>query len=143
MKNKKFILLLIIFLQQNVLIVFSKDNEIKTTEKHMYNYIITDIDAPNAKKLIEQTNPLILDVRTYPEYGQSHIKNSLNIPLDQLERRISEIAIYRKKNILIYCRSGRRSAEAALILLKNNFKKIYNLKYGLISWTEQGYSVEK
>jgi thioredoxin len=93
-----------------------------------------EINTAQAKKMIAESNPLILDVRTPREYYDGHIEGSKLIPLSQLEDRLSEIAEYKDKDIIVYCRSGNRSVVAAEILIKNGFKKVYNLRSGFRDW---------
>ena len=102
-----------------------------------------EVNAKQAKKIIEKLNPLIIDVRTPNEFYSSHLKNAKLIPLSQLENRVSEIAEYKNKNIFIYCRSGNRSTVAAEILIKHGFMKIYNLRTGIKEWIKLGYEVVK
>lgn len=102
-----------------------------------------ELTAKEAKKLIEKEKPLILDVRTPNEYHQGHIKNSLLIPLHQLENRLSEIEKYKNKKILVYCRSGNRSTVASEILIQNRFKKLYNLRHGITGWVREGFEIQK
>jgi thioredoxin len=102
-----------------------------------------ELNAKQAKELIEKSSPLILDVRTPNEYYRGNIEDSRLIPLQQLEMRLSEIEQYKGKEILLYCRSGNRSTVAAEILNRNGFKKLYNLKHGIIDWKKSGYKVLK
>lgn len=102
-----------------------------------------EIDTDEAAKLIKNSNPLILDVRTPNEYHRGYIRNSKLIPVQQLEGRISEIKEYKDKPVLVYCRSGNRSTVASEILIKHGFKKLYNLKSGIKGWKKTGKSIVK
>ena len=75
----------------------------------------------------------LIDVRTYDEYNTNRLKNAINIDFyDSLFlKRFKKFN--REDNILLYCRSGRRSMIGAEILVKNGYKKIYDLKGGVIS----------
>ena len=57
---------------------------------------------------------LLLDVRTTGEFAGGHLDGATNIPVEQLANRLSEVAA--QKEIVVYCRSGRRSAVAAELL---------------------------
>ena len=57
---------------------------------------------------------IILDVRTKSEYDEEHIKDAINIPLDEINK---EIMLNKDKVILVYCRSGNRSKTAATKLI--------------------------
>ncbi|UTC66361.1 MULTISPECIES: rhodanese-like domain-containing protein [unclassified Treponema] len=82
-----------------------------------------DSIAANAK---EKDNYLIIDVREDYEYKESHLENSINISVNELEKRINEISSFKEKNIVVLCRSGRRSRMAAQILVNNGFKKVFD-----------------
>ncbi len=94
----------------------------------------TEVTTEEAKKLITKINPLILDVRTPNEYHSGHIENAKLIPVQQLESRLSELEKHKNKEILVYCRSGNRSTVASEILIRNGFKKLYNLRQGMRGW---------
>lgn len=64
---------------------------------------------------------LIIDVRTSGEYRDGHIKGSTNIPLDQIETQISALQKLNKP-VIVCCRSGLRSAQAASILKSNSIE---------------------
>ena len=75
----------------------------------------------------------LIDVRTYDEYNTNRLKNAINIDFyDSLFlKRFKKFD--NEDNILLYCRSGRRSLIGAEILVKNGYKKIYDLKGGVNS----------
>ncbi|MFZ3059938.1 MAG: rhodanese-like domain-containing protein [Candidatus Methanoperedens sp.] len=109
----------------------------KPPEKAQY----TDVSVQQAREMIDSGDVLILDVRTQEEYNAGHIKNSTLIPVQVLDKRLNELP--RDKKILVYCRSGSRSAQASEILVNNGFKEIYNMKGGITDWINAGYDVIK
>jgi phage shock protein E len=70
-------------------------------------------------------NSTIVDVRTPEEYAGEHFPNAINIPLDQVARRINEFKEMRKP-IVAYCRSGNRSGMAVSILKQNGITDALN-----------------
>ncbi|MBS1196543.1 MAG: rhodanese-like protein [Proteobacteria bacterium] len=69
----------------------------------------------------------IIDVRTPEEFAAGHIPGAVNIPVDRIESGIASIkGLGKDKQILLYCRSGRRSAIAKEILEKQGFRKIHD-----------------
>jgi molybdopterin/thiamine biosynthesis adenylyltransferase/rhodanese-related sulfurtransferase len=76
----------------------------------------------------------ILDVREPHEYQICNIKGHL-LPLGELPRRVHELDSSRE--IVAHCRSGKRSAEAVDFLRKAGFRKIHNLKGGILAWSEE------
>lgn len=86
---------------------------------------------------------MLLDVRTPAEYKEDgHIPNSILIPVQVLPQYIKDIEKFKDKKILVYCRSGNRSAVASKFLEQNGFKQVYNLKDGIIGWKKAGLPVE-
>jgi len=67
---------------------------------------------------------IILDVRTKGEYQSGHLKNSINIPIDNLPQKI--VKLNKSKPIITCCASGARSASARRILKSNGFEQVYN-----------------
>jgi len=67
----------------------------------------------------------IVDVRTPAEYEEGHYEGAVNVPLNELPKRIDE---FKKMEppIVVYCRSGARSEMATLILKQNGLTEIYN-----------------
>ena len=103
---------------------------------------IIDLSVDEFYELLNSTNDIfLLDVRTEEEYDEGHLDNSVLIPLQELELRLNEIP--KDKPILVYCRSGNRSRQAAKILIDNGFLEIYNMTGGITDWQEKGYPVVK
>ncbi|HVM87667.1 MAG TPA: rhodanese-like domain-containing protein [Puia sp.] len=67
----------------------------------------------------------ILDVRTPQEFMMGHVKNSVNIPLQELESRLDEVKNL-KGEIILCCASGVRSARAYSYLKQKGFNKVSN-----------------
>ena len=87
-----------------------------------------------AQKLNDEV--LLLDVRTPSEYKAGSIAGAINIDI-QSASFTDEIAVLNKdKPVLLYCRSGMRSAKAMAIMKKKGFQELYNLKGGYLAWRE-------
>ena len=82
-----------------------------------------------------------VDVRTVAEYSKGHIPNSLNINVmdDSFAAEADEL-LDKERPVAVYCRSGKRSREAARILTKKGFK-VVNLDKGFEHWKEFGKEV--
>lgn len=94
-------------------------------------------------KAIEDTTIVRLDVRTAEKYADGHIENTLNI--DVLKDDFQEKALInlpKDKTIAVNCRSGKRSKNAAKILVKNGYKVI-ELDEGYNGWVSKGMPVTK
>lgn len=81
---------------------------------------------------------LLVDVRTPAEFAGGHIEGAVNIPLDSLEQHLDEIP--QDQPVVIYCRSGNRSATAARQLAQAGYTDIYDLG-GIIAWQNQGLAL--
>lgn len=93
----------------------------------------TVIDAEQAKKMIDDGDVVILDVRTRAEYGEGHIADSYNVPLDEIDLGIERIAPDKDTVLLIYCRSGNRSKIAARALAEQGYLNVYDFG-GIVDW---------
>ena len=74
-----------------------------------------------------ESGGIILDVRSEYEWRQGNMKNSINIPVDELRSRIGELD--KRKKILVYCQVGQRAHVAVRILLQHGFRAM-NLSGG-------------
>ncbi|MFW9881258.1 MAG: rhodanese-like domain-containing protein [Candidatus Thorarchaeota archaeon] len=106
----------------------------------------TDVDIHTAYEMINNhtlyPDLLILDVREQYEYDENHLYNAMLIPLGDIDTRYTELIPYNDTGILVYCRTGGRSAVASENLAVNhNFTKIYNMLGGIIDWIAAGYPV--
>lgn len=87
----------------------------------------TENNSVTSTKILKQKlkeNPFLVDVRTPEEFAQGSVKGAINIPLDEVQKRISEFKD--KKNIVTFCRSGQRSAKAIAILKENGITNVTN-----------------
>jgi len=100
----------------------------------------TNVTVSEAKGMIGSYPYLVvLDVRTQSEYNSGHIRNAKLIPLSELEGRLDEFN--QNDEILVYCHSGYRSAQASQILANNDFLYVYNMLGGITAWINAGYPV--
>jgi rhodanese-related sulfurtransferase len=101
-----------------------------------------EVSVQQARILIDDKPDLvILDVRTEVEFSEGHIERSINIPVQELEQRLSELNA--NDEFLVYCRTGNRSATATGIMKENGYKRIYHMTAGITAWTAAGYSTVK
>lgn len=90
------------------------------------------IPADQAKTMIEENQVVIIDVREEDEYNQGHIKNAVLIPLSTIDKD-NELLPDKEETILVYCRSGNRSAKASKKLVDLGYQNIYDFG-GIINW---------
>jgi rhodanese-related sulfurtransferase len=99
-----------------------------------------DVSVDEADKLLKQPNTYLLDVRTPEEYAEGHLEGAKLIPVGELESRLGELDAEKEKELVVYCRSGNRSAKASEILSKKGYK-VANVEGGINAWQSSGKPV--
>lgn len=96
------------------------------------------IDIPELKKRIDEDKTLVLDVRTAKDFvgDQGHISSAVNIAVEELAERLSEISEHIEQPVSIVCRTDKRSAKAALILTEQGFHNVHVVRGGMTKWLE-------
>lgn len=95
---------------------------------------VKKITAEQAKKMIDETTDvIILDVRTPNEYKEKHIEDALLIPVAEIKDRAEEELPDKDAVILVYCRSGGRSAKAANQLAAMGYRNVHDFG-GIDGW---------
>jgi rhodanese-related sulfurtransferase len=86
---------------------------------------------------------VVLDVRTPAEYADGHIPGAVNIPHTELAARVAELEGARDRDIVVYCRSGARAAQALEVLEKQGFRRLFHLDGDYTRWSEEKRPVVK
>ncbi len=99
--------------------------------------------AVNVKQaaVLQSSGALLLDVREADEYAQGHAPGSTLIPLGQLAQRLKELAPFKNKQVVLICRSGRRSKQATEMLEAAGFSAAANIEGGMLAWQQAGLPV--
>lgn len=83
---------------------------------------------------------LVIDVRSEEEYKEGHVKFAINMPIDNFADNLSSIEDWKDRAVITVCNSGKKSGEAADILVENGFKDVTNAEgvkdggYNLVTW---------
>jgi rhodanese-related sulfurtransferase len=104
--------------------------------------ITTSLEAGLFEKTLVQTpEPQLVDVRTFKEYSEGYIQGAvlMDIKDTHFDKQILGLDVTRP--VFVYCRSGKRSMEAAAVLEKNKFTVVYNLDGGINAWKAKGKPV--
>ncbi|OOZ38462.1 sulfurtransferase [Solemya pervernicosa gill symbiont] len=104
-----------------------------------------EVDATTLKQQLDSSEDLLLlDVRSAEDYigEQGHVAGSLLIPLEQLKQRLDELSDYQERRVVTICRTDRKSAKAARILVEKGFADVHVAKMGMTDWLKCGYPVE-
>jgi rhodanese-related sulfurtransferase len=83
----------------------------------------------------------VLDVRTPQEFAEGHVPGAVNVPYDQVASRLAEVP--KDKDIVLYCRSGRRAGLAADVLAASGYTRLSHLEGDMPAWIEKGRPVAK
>ncbi len=94
---------------------------------------LPEISPKEAARTIEAGEAQVLDVRRATEFAGGHIPGAINIAHTRLASRLDEVP--RDKQLVVNCRSGKRSARAASLLQRRGFRPV-NLKGGILAWEE-------
>lgn len=96
------------------------------------------LSVADYKKEMQDSNVLIVDVRTPQEYGNGHIEGAINVNvLDTNFPAEVKAKVEMGKQVMIYCRSGKRSARASRIMKDLGYPVIYDLKGGYLAWERE------
>ncbi len=117
--------------------VVNATHSIVLTSRGKITYV--NITGDEAKRMLDTEDVTLLDVRTENEYKAAHIEGATLIPVAELSNRTGELN--KSKKIVVYCRSGHRSAIASDILIEHGFKRVYNVLGGITAWEARGYPV--
>jgi phage shock protein E len=94
---------------------------------------------------LERKDPglVVLDVRTADEFAAGHVPGARNVSHDLLASRLGELAGARDKQVVLYCRSGRRTLLAEDVLRKAGFKNIAHLEGDYLAWEAEKRPVDR
>ena len=105
---------------------------------------VTEIFPWDLEEILDERTPMMLDVREPYEYDAMHIKGSISVPRGILEtacecdfeETIPELVMAREKEVIVICRSGKRSIFAAEVMQKMGYQNVVSLKTGLRGWVD-------
>jgi len=97
------------------------------------------ITSPELVKMLEKKDFLLVNVHI--PYERELVKTDVFIPYNEIENNLDKLPQDKNAKIVLYCRSGRMSEEAAQTLTKLGYANVYNHTGGMIDWEDKGYSV--
>ena len=86
---------------------------------------------------------VVLDVRTPAEFAAGHVPGARNVSHDRIDEQLASLEPLRDKLVVLYCRSGRRSAAAHETLTKAGFSRLRHLEGDFLAWEAEGRPVER
>jgi len=87
-----------------------------------------------AVRLINDREPVVVDVRTAADFKKGHLLNAVSLPVAKIGERADELAKDKSKPLLVYCALGGSAIEAAKSLRKAGYSEVYPLRGGLNGW---------
>jgi rhodanese-related sulfurtransferase len=107
------------------------------------NTIVHKSIKPAAMCALNEKEVIFLDVRMPEEFnGMAEqkfgaIKNAINIPVQELQQRMTELEPYKNKKLIVYCSHSHRSPRASYMLTQNGFSDVTNMQGGMSVWKEE------
>lgn len=102
-----------------------------------------DVNVNGFAELIADTSVVVLDVRTADEFNDGHIAGAVNVDVRQGDfLQKAKAVLPTDKTIAVYCRSGKRSANACSQLSAENYKCV-NLEGGILDWIDEKKPIVK
>ncbi|HEU4464465.1 MAG TPA: rhodanese-like domain-containing protein [Gemmatimonadota bacterium] len=101
------------------------------------------VTPAEARTLVAWPGVQVVDVRTEEEYAAGHLPGARRVQLDEIGAAIDagEFPASPETPLLVYCRAGSRSAQAAALLSERGFQRVYDLEGGITAWGEAGQPV--
>jgi phage shock protein E len=96
------------------------------------------VSATLLEQRLGEAGLVVLDVRTPEEFAAGHVPGAINVPHDQVEARLAELAGAKDQDVVLYCRSGRRVQVAAGVLAKAGFTRLSHLEGDFPGWSGAG-----
>lgn len=90
-----------------------------------------------------QDAAIFIDTRSNNDFANGHITGAINIPAQDLEKRIDDLNKYKDKQLIVYCQTGTQNNKPCKFLAKSGFSSVLSLKGGLNAWTNESYPLEK
>lgn len=106
--------------------------------KMVKEHVLLNVNAEAAKTLMyNQTDVVVLDVRTPEEFAAGSIQDAMNINYNAVDFSQQIDALDKSKTYLVYCRSGARSSKAVEIMKEKGFHFLYHLEGGYLAWPDK------
>ncbi|NQV00426.1 MAG: rhodanese-like domain-containing protein [Parcubacteria group bacterium] len=131
----------------SILIITGCTNKKGSTSAKNKETNTQNTNTEEASSLIEENKDnsdfIILDVRTSEEFQEGHIKNATNFDYysNSFQENLNNLS--KTKNYLVYCKSGSRSGKTLNLMEELNFEKVYNMQGGITSWKNNNYPTTK
>lgn len=123
-----------------ITLLFSCKNNSQSGDKNTTVEVINVVDF---KAKVDGTDVQLIDVRTPAEFKEGHLKSSKNLDVKNANFMTQMQTLDKSKPVYVYCRSGKRSNQAASKLEAAGFTKVYDLDGGYLAWSKENLETEK
>jgi molybdopterin/thiamine biosynthesis adenylyltransferase/rhodanese-related sulfurtransferase len=103
---------------------------------------VREIDVEEARERLEDGDAALVDVREVPEWSEGHLTGAVLVPPATVRDEIGSVVPDRSTPVILYCRSGKRSADAAKTLHELGYSDVVSVAGGILDWKEHGFPVE-
>ncbi|QDZ23588.1 rhodanese domain-containing protein [Chloropicon primus] len=102
---------------------------------------VKNVNVTIFNETMQEPDAFVLDVRSEEEFNKGHIEGAVRITSNELPNRDGELPKDKEAPVLVYCNSGRRSADVANTLLFMGYENVMNLEPGIKGWVKAGMPV--
>lgn len=95
------------------------------------------VGPQQAVMLINRQDAVVVDIREKKEFDEGHVVDAINIPLAKLKQRVTELKKYKDKPVIVVCKLGQQSADAARTLKEEGYTQVYRMSGGITEWKSQ------
>ena len=95
------------------------------------------VGPQQAVMLINRSDAIVVDVRDKKEFETGHIVDSINMPLAKLEQRVTELQKHKEKPVVVVCKLGQQSGDAAKKIQEAGHEQVFKLAGGIAEWKAQ------
>lgn len=106
-------------------------------------YGVKTVTPADAIQIINRQSGVVVDVCEPQEFKTGHIPNAVNAPLSGLPTYLKQLEKHKDRPLIVSCRTGNRSLNAAMALRKHGFPNVYLLAGGLAAWQRDNLPLEK
>lgn len=92
------------------------------------------VSVAQTVQLLNQEEGVVIDIRNSASFNQGHITGSINLPLSEIDRRLTELEKFKEKTLILVCNTGTSTSLALSKLSKAGFEKAVKLKGGITQW---------
>lgn len=107
----------------------------------MFGYSIKEIDVPSLQRRMEAGEHFeLIDIRTQAEVARGIIPDAKFLPMHLIPLHAQSLASS-DRPVILYCRTGARSAQACAFLMQQGIDNVVNLSGGIVSWAQNGLPI--